>query len=195
MAGGRGTRMKQSMGEKLLLPLDKKPLVLHVVDSLKGCNYFERVVAVTSPNSPNTKKCLEREGVEMLDTSGDGYVCDLNYILRHLDGNVFVAPGDLPLIDNYIIQKILQHCNVNDVWTSIVLSRTYLESLGLNMMARNDVFWRQGMMACCYSGVSIIDADAITSLDAVSETHVMINDRRLAFNLNTWDDYELLGTA
>ena len=56
MAGGKGARM-QSDKEKLLLEY-KKPLVLHVVDALKNSNCFEKIIAITSPNSPQTQKIL-----------------------------------------------------------------------------------------------------------------------------------------
>ena len=54
MAGGKGTRM-QLNDEKLLLHY-KKPIILHVIDSLKNSNCFSKILAVTSCNSPKTKK-------------------------------------------------------------------------------------------------------------------------------------------
>ncbi len=69
MAGGKGTRM-QSDKEKLLLEY-KKPLVLHVVDALKNSNCFEKIIAVTSPNSPQTQKILIENDVKIIETLGD----------------------------------------------------------------------------------------------------------------------------
>jgi len=57
MAGGKGSRMNLS-GEKLLLKY-KKPLILHVVDALITSNCFSKIFAITSSNSPKTKKLLE----------------------------------------------------------------------------------------------------------------------------------------
>ena len=74
MAGGKGTRM-QSSQEKLLLEY-KKPLVLHVIDALKNSNCFEKIIAVTSPNSPKTHKILAEYDVEVLETSGENFVTD-----------------------------------------------------------------------------------------------------------------------
>ena len=59
MAGGKGTRMNLDT-EKLLLKY-KKPVILHVVDSIKNSNCFSKILAITSPNSPKTKKFLEIE--------------------------------------------------------------------------------------------------------------------------------------
>ena len=52
MAGGKGTRMKLDQ-EKLLLEY-KKPIILHVIDSLQNSNSFSKILAVTSSNSPKT---------------------------------------------------------------------------------------------------------------------------------------------
>ena len=54
MAGGKGTRMNLD-NEKLLLEY-KKPVIFHVVDSLKESNCFSKILALTSSNSPKT--CL-----------------------------------------------------------------------------------------------------------------------------------------
>ena len=46
MAGGKGTRMNLDH-EKLLLKYTK-PIILHVVDSLKDSNCFSKILAITS---------------------------------------------------------------------------------------------------------------------------------------------------
>lgn len=60
MAGGKGSRMK-SNDEKLLLHY-KKPLILHVIDALEASKCFDRIVVVTSPNSPKTHDFLKELG-------------------------------------------------------------------------------------------------------------------------------------
>ena len=97
MAGGKGTRM-QSNEEKLLLEY-KKPLVLHVIDALKNSNCFEKIIAATSPNSPQTHRILTENNVVIFETLGENFVIDLNNILKELDDYVFVTSGDLPLLD------------------------------------------------------------------------------------------------
>ena len=98
MAGGRGSRMEFPAPEKLLLEY-KKPIIFHVIDSLNNSHCFSKVFAATSTNSPDTKYELEQIGVETLDTQGNGYVNDLNFLLQKMDGFVFVVSGDLPLLD------------------------------------------------------------------------------------------------
>ncbi len=107
MAGGRGSRMEFPSIEKLLLEYEK-PVIFHVIDSLNDSHCFSKVFAATSPNSPDTKFELERIGVQTLDTQGNGYVNDLNFLLQKMDGFVFVVSGDLPLLDEEIIQKLVE---------------------------------------------------------------------------------------
>ena len=109
MAGGKGTRM-QSDKEKLLLKY-KKPLVLHVVDALKNSNCFEKIIAITSPNSPQTQKILTENNVKIIETLGDNFVTDLNHVLKQLDDYVFVTSGDLPLLDENIVRQIVADSN------------------------------------------------------------------------------------
>ena len=97
MAGGKGTRM-QGEQEKLLLEY-KKPLILHVIDALKNSNCFEKIIAVTSKNSPQTHKILTKNNISIIETTGENFVTDLNFVLKKLNDHVFVASGDLPLLD------------------------------------------------------------------------------------------------
>ena len=129
MAGGKGTRMK-SNEEKLLLNY-KKPLVLHVIDALKNSNCFEKIIAATSPNSPQTKKILVGNNITIIETSGEGFVIDLNNILKQLDDFVLVVSGDLPLLDGDIVKYIIDNVNHDKTWTSIVTTKSFQNSLNL----------------------------------------------------------------
>ena len=186
MAGGRGSRMEFPAPEKLLLEYEK-PIIFHVIDSLKNSHCFSKVVAATSPNSPNTKRVLEQVGIETLATPGNGYANDLNSLLQKMDGFVFVVSGDLPLLDEEIIQKLAEF-NSESVWTSFLVSKEFLNSLGLksNLLVKCDG------VECVYTGISIINADKIKDSNLVNEDYVILDDERIAFNLNTKEDYELL---
>jgi len=189
MAGGRGSRMGLD-GEKLLLKY-KKPIILHVVDSLRRSGCFSKVLAVTSPNSPGTKQLLEQNNVETVDSSGDGYVRDLNEVLQKFDEDVFVTPGDLPLLDSSIVQKICRLYDPQNIWTSILVSKRLLEGLGRTP----DLTVACDNQECTYSGISMVNSEKINSLDTVEERTVIIDDKRIALNLNTKEDYRLLGAT
>ena len=188
MAGGKGTRMDTS-NEKLLLEY-KKPIIFQVIDALKNSHCFSKVIVATSPNSPDTKHALEKDDIETLPTPGNGYANDLNFLLQKLDGFVFVVSGDLPLLDEEIIQDLINY-NSEYTWSSFLVSKKFLNSLGLesNLLVKYD------NTECAYTGVSIINADKIKDLSLVRENYIILDDKRIAFNLNTKEDYELLSSS
>lgn len=186
MAGGKGTRMNLP-GEKLLLRY-KKPVILCVVDSLNDSNCFSNVLAATSPNSPQTKKLLEENSVETINTPGTGYTLDLNFVLRTLSEDILVVSGDLPLLDGEIIKTIVRQYDPQKTWTSILVTGKFLNSLGLQSDYSVD-FTQQ---RCHYTGISLINSHKITGLQDVHEDYLIINDRRVAFNLNSKQDYDSL---
>ena len=186
MAGGKGTRMK-SNEEKLLLPY-KQPLVLHVIDALKNSNCFEKIIAATSPNSPQTKNILVENNITIIETSGEGFVTDLNNILKQLDDFVLVSSGDLPLLDGDIIKQIIDNVNHDKTWTSIVTTKSFQNSLNLEpecISTLNDEDY-------AHTGISIVNASKISNLDTIEEDYLIIDDKRVCFNINTKNEYELL---
>ena len=189
MAGGKGSRMEFPAPEKLLLEYEK-PIIFHVIDSLNDSHCFSKVFAATSSNSPDTKFELEQIGIETLDTSGDGYVNDLNFLLQKMGGSIFVVSGDLPLLDKEIIQKLVKF-NTESIWTSFLVSKKFLNSLGLE----SNLLINYGDIDCVHTGISIINADKIQNLDQVKEHYIILDDKRIAFNLNRKKDYELLSSS
>ena len=188
MAGGKGTRMDTS-NEKLLLEY-KKPIIFQVIDALKNSHCFSKVIVATSPNSPDTKRALEKDGIETLPTPGNGYTNDLNFLLQKLDGFVFVVSGDLPLLDEEIIQDMINF-NSEYTWSSFLVSKKFLNSLGLE----SNLLVKYNNIECAYTGISIINADKIKDLNLVNENYIILDDKRIAFNLNTKEDYELLNSS
>jgi len=189
MAGGKGTRM--DLPEEKLLLKNKKPVIFHVIDALKNSHCFSQVIVATSPNSPDTKHVLEQNRIETLSTPGNGYVNDLNFLLQKMSGSVFVTSGDLPLLDEEIIQIMTEKFNSKNVWTSFLVSKKFLNSLGLE----SNLLINSGDIDCVHTGISIINADKIHNLDPVKENYIILDDKRIAFNLNTKKDYELLSSS
>jgi len=189
MAGGKGTRMNLE-NEKLLLKY-KKPIIFHVFDSLKDSNCFSKILALTSSNSPNTRTLLQKNNVEIFDTTGIGYVEDLTLLLQSTNDSVLVTSGDLPLLDAEIIQKIVKNYEPEKIWTSILVTNQFLTKLGLE----SDYFVTHNNQKCNYTGISLINANKINSSKNLDEHYIIIDDKRIAFNLNTKQDYELLSTT
>jgi len=189
MAGGKGSRMSLD-GEKLLLKY-KKPVILHVVDSLKNSNCFSKIFTITSCNSPKTKKLLQENNIEIFDTPGIGYVEDLNLVLQIIHDVVLVTSGDLPLLDQQIIQKIAHQYDSQNIWTSILVTNKFLTNLGIH----SDYSVNFNNQKCNFTGISLINADKISSFENMVENYIIIDDKRIAFNLNTKQDYDLLSTT
>lgn len=189
MAGGKGSRMYTTK-EKLLLKY-KKPIILHVVDALKSSKCFSKIIAITSSNSPNTKNLLLENNVELFNSSGNGYVQDLNEFLKNTNDSIFVTSGDLPLLDSEIIQKIVKQYDSENIWTSILLTKKFLDSIKISTGYEINF----NNQSCCYSGISMMSANKIFDLERIPEKFIIINDRRIGFNLNTKEDYELLRTT
>ena len=201
MAGGRGSRMGGGAGgggaEKLLLPYRGRPVVARVVDALLESGCLDGVAAAVSPNSPGTRRYLlgraaaaapgpGGRGFGVVETAGAGYVPDLAEALRAAGGgHVLAAPGDLPLLDGAAVRKIVGLRGPGRAWTGIVTTRRFRESLGLSPGFGVDV----GGTGCVHAGISVIDAARARGPGPVEEDHAVMDDRRVAFNLNTRGDY------
>ena len=189
MAGGRGSRMKSS-DEKLLLHY-KKPLILHVIDALDASKCFDKIIAITSPNSPKTHDFLKELGIDLIETPGNGYVEDLNQILVSFDGPIFVISGDFPFIDDNIIKQIVANHNPENTWKSFVVTKQFMKSLKLTAEFEINVDDKP----CYLTGISLINSKKIHSLSSIKESYEILDDKRIAFNLNTKRDYELLSRS
>ena len=189
MAGGKGTRMNLN-GEKLLLKY-KNHVISHVIESLTNSKRFSRILAATSSNAPKTKEMLENTGIEILDTSGNGYVEDLNYVLQSLEDVIFVTPGDLPLLDAQIISELVDQYNSKNVWTSFLVTNKFLTGLGI----KSDYSISFENHDCHFTGISLVNSKHIASLDNIQEHFIINDDKRIALNLNTKYDYDLLGAT
>ena len=189
MAGGKGSRMHLP-DEKLLLK-HIHPTILHVVFALQKSKCFSKIVALTSPHSPKTKEILQNADVEIFETPGNGLVFDLNLFLKSVNEEVLVVPGDLPLLNEKMVSFILKEKHFDTLWRSYLVTKDFLTSLGL----KSEFITTFQNKECCFTGISIINAKEINNLNSVDENFQILNDKRIAFNLNTKEDYNLLSTT
>ena len=157
-----------------------------------GWGYADELLSAEEEKNIDSRiaKTFQLDDIETLPTPGNGYANDLNFLLQKLDGFVFVVSGDLPLLDEEIIQDMINF-NSEYTWSSFLVSKKFLNSLGLesNLLVKYD------NTECVYTGVSIVNADKIKDLSLVSENYIILDDKRIAFNLNTKEDYELLSSS
>lgn len=189
MCGGRGTRM-ESAQEKLLIKY-RKPIIQHVISALDESGCFSKIICATSCNAPKTSKFVKDLGISTVETRGVGYVEDLNEALKSFDDNVFVVSGDLALLDSEIVQKIVNAFEDRKSWTSVLVSKKFLDLIGI----KPEYLVNYNGKECAFTGISIVNPKAIVGMEPVQESYVVIDDKRIAINLNTKSDYELLGAA
>jgi adenosylcobinamide-phosphate guanylyltransferase len=134
---------------------------------------------------------LEEKHIEIYDTPGDNYVSDLNLVLKSLNDFVLITSGDLPLLDGDIIQKIVNLRHSDNMWTTILVTKEFLHSLNLS----SDYEIKYENQICCYTGISLVNTKIINNFESILEKFFVINDKRIAFNLNTKQDYSLLNTT
>ncbi len=115
LCGGRGTRLVGDT-EKPLVEVGRRSMVARVLAALAGSR-IRRVVAVTSPHTPETTAMLDAEPpdlagpaelagsnvasgltCELVVGSGDGYVDDLSRALAEVEGPAVSVAADLPLL-------------------------------------------------------------------------------------------------
>ena len=198
MAGGKGTRMQLDDEEKLLLNYKKKPVILHVVDALKNSNCFEKIIALTSPNSPKTEKILKEHGIDTISSSGHDLVSDMNGMLIQLDDFVFVTSGDLPLLDSEIVKKIVERSHNDETWNSVVTTGSFQKSLGTSLgstIKDSEIENNPSDSFVVETGINIVNAKKIINLEPIPEFRLILDDKRVGLNLNTKTDFELLSSV
>jgi len=189
MCGGKGTRMKSSE-EKLLLKY-KKPIIEHVLNAFENSGIFSKIVCITSNNAPKTREFVSCLGFDIIETKGSGYVNDLVESLLKFEELIFVASGDMPLLDSEIIKTIVKLVNETNEWTSILIRKTFLKSLGLEA----DFFVNYNNEECAYTGISVVNPKHMHHLQYVIDSYIILDDKRVATNLNTKKDYDLICTT
>lgn len=189
MCGGKGTRM-ESVQEKLLLKY-KKPIIQHVISALDESGCFSKIICATSCNAPKTSQFVKDLGISIVETKGEGYVEDLNHALESFDDDVFVVSGDLALLDSEIVQKIVNNFENRQSWTSVLVSKKFLDLIGV----KPEYLVNYNGVECAFTGISIVNPKIIVGTEPVQESYIVIDDKRVAINLNTKSDCDLLGAA
>ena len=186
MCGGKGTRM--DLPEEKLLIKYKKPVIQHVISALQDSGMFSQIICITSLNAPKTHQFIKALGIDIIETEGKGYVSDLSKALLSLDETVFVVSGDMALLDDKIVRKIIGSVNDNEPWTSVLVRKKFLDSIGVEA----DYVVRYNNEDHAYSGISIVNPIKISEMQLVDESYMVFDDKRVAINLNTKKDYDLL---
>ncbi len=195
MCGGKGERIKDFCSEKAMLNFNNKPLIEYILKSLEGSKQFEKIYAATSCKSNLTLKFLKTHPyyftgfLDIIETSGTNYSTDLMIVLERLKPYVvFVMPSDMPLITHQLIRRIISNWKGDKQCISIILDREFIIKLGLIPT----LSIKQGNKEYFHSGITIFDTSKIQTGQVIKEHYITLNDERLAFNINTKEDFFLL---
>ncbi len=185
-AGGKGTRMRDVEGEKPLLPVLGRPMIDRVLDALGSSERVARTVVSVSDNAPRTREYLVGRGIEVVETSGSGYVADLNQAMGHLRArDVLVCPADMPLITGPGIDAILSSYRRYDVASlSVAVPSSIVRSLGATPSFTLEVEGQEVVLC----GVSVVDRELMLSGELVSQGYLVTEEEQFALNVNTRDD-------
>src|SRR6187200_758164 len=114
MCGGKGERIKDFCSDKAMLKFNNRPLIEHVLISLKTSEQFQRIYAAASRNSKVTLEFLNNHNyyhsgtLEIMETAGLNYSTDLTYALEKLKPSiVLVLPSDMRLVTPDLIKRIV----------------------------------------------------------------------------------------
>jgi adenosylcobinamide-phosphate guanylyltransferase len=190
MCGGRASRMQEGVIEKPLLKVDSIAMVERVILALVSSDRFDRIVAAVSPNTPKTKELLKSKGIEIIETSGEGYSNDLSYLLSKLKPRrVMVVPSDLPLLNSQIVSEILDVIDNSSSMKdhgpaiSVVLEKGFVERIGAKPSIVLDRY--------CHSGITVFNTMSVGT-EPVEEYYWVMNRKEIALNVNTKEELELV---
>lgn len=108
LGAGKGTRMKSSL-PKVLMPVDGKPMIRHIIETLEELE-VEKIVTVIAPDGDAVRKevapyetCIQEKQL------GTGHaVLAARSEFRGFKGDVLVIFGDQPLYTKDSIRKLLR---------------------------------------------------------------------------------------
>ena len=127
MAGGKAKRLDIDI-EKPLIEIDGKTILERTVDVLKKAEIDDIFVAVTDSAS-ETKKKAEELNLKIVQTPGDGYVEDIQHLMKQFDEFLTVT-ADLPFLQPRLIKDILTKYKEIDKPISVVVPVEEYEKMG-----------------------------------------------------------------
>lgn len=182
MAGGKGTRMELEV-EKPLVEINGKPMIQYVINALKNTDKINKIIVATSKNTPETRTFLNEQGIDIIETPGDGYVNDLGFIISNLklDDVILTVTADLPLINSDIIDYVLKEYEKSD-------------KPAMSVLIPIDVFKKYGIKpTMMFENLIPSGLNILRSINKTQDEKVLIIERiELALNINTCEDIKLL---
>jgi len=138
LAAGQGKRMK-SKQYKVLHPVCGKPMVGHVIDTVKKAN-SEQIVVVVGHGAEQVMAYIgdQAQFVKQEQQLGTGHaVQQAEALLGHEDGTTIVICGDTPLVQSSTIEEMLKLHKQSGAGATI-LTATFPNPTGYGRIIRNN---------------------------------------------------------
>jgi adenosylcobinamide-phosphate guanylyltransferase len=162
-------------------------MIGYVIDAFEKAGH--EVVVVSSPKTPFTRNWCTANGIPFFAARGQGYVADIVEAVEDIGetGPLFTCVSDLPCISPVIITHIGQEYakskkDACSTWVPLSICRHY--------NCRTSYVETIGGTEVCPAGINILCGERIA--EEQDEHRIVINDRRIAFNVNTKEDLEVV---
>jgi bifunctional UDP-N-acetylglucosamine pyrophosphorylase/glucosamine-1-phosphate N-acetyltransferase len=110
LAAGQGTRMKSDL-HKVLHPIAGRPMLLHLLASVKALDPVRQIVVVGAGRE-QVEKAVEGLGVEIVvqaEQLGTGHaVRQAEAVLADFEGDVLILYGDVPLVRSETMRAMIE---------------------------------------------------------------------------------------
>lgn len=208
MCGGKGTRLKKTLGsgiEKPLIKLKNKPLIEYLINTSIRSSKFKRIFAAVSSNTQKTREFIKLnygDKITLMETLGTEYSEDYLKIIKyfkkkendekkHNIKKILFLPADIPLISLDILTQ-LTAMNQKKPCLTIVLEKEFIKDAGISPSSYEFMIDDKDY---CYSGISVIDIKKIDvdinntdKIPLIGEEYKTLNRIEIACNTNTLDD-------
>ncbi|MHA6719905.1 bifunctional UDP-N-acetylglucosamine diphosphorylase/glucosamine-1-phosphate N-acetyltransferase GlmU [Sphingomonas sp. RS6] len=123
LAAGKGTRMKSDT-HKVLHPIAGRPMLLHLIDSVKALGAAREVVVVGAGREQVEAAVapLGAETAHQAEQLGTGHaVLQAGQALAGFDGDVLILYGDVPLVTSATMRRMVERLHGADHPAVVVL--------------------------------------------------------------------------
>ncbi|HID19688.1 MAG TPA: GTP--adenosylcobinamide-phosphate guanylyltransferase [Methanophagales archaeon] len=178
LAGGKSSRMGwHEEGEKAVIKLDGKRLIDFVVESVRESKVANFIVAITE-NTPETEEYCKRVKYKTVETPGEGYHEDLQYLLLRYPEFISVA-CDIPFLRSEHINAMIDAFSLHRISITGALPRKIVPK---NVIP-SYTFEHEGK-ELVYCGINVVTS----SKDSIP---FVFNDPLLGINVNTREDLRI----
>ncbi|WP_456481661.1 NTP transferase domain-containing protein [Methanopyrus sp.] len=180
MAGGQARRMGGV--EKPAVEVAGKPLLTWVLEALRDCPRVGSITVAVSRGARVTRSIAERSGAEVVITPGRGYVRDLRFALKNVGTPALTVTADLPCLDADIVDLVVAAWSaVPEPSLSVWVPRNLIVEAGLSL-------WRRFESTVGNVRAVAVGLNVVGSLRETDEFKLLLEEPRLAYNVNTWHD-------